>query len=657
MNVAGLESVLVILLLAVAAVLLLRRLHLPPILGYLLVGLVAGPQALGWITPDATLDVLAETGLVFLLFMVGLEFSLPQLWALRGPVFGLGGVQVLLSTLSGLVVALWLGTPWAGALVAGGALAMSSTAIALKQMSEQMELHSRHGRLSLAILLFQDLAAIPMLALLPILAAGQMASLWLLLGQALLLAALAVALMLAAGHWLLRPLFHLIAAARSAEVFTLAALLVALAAAWSTHAMGLSLALGAFLAGMMLGETEYKEQIELELRPFRDLLMGLFFIAVGLKLDLAALPALWWQVLLVTAGLVLGKGGLIVVLVRLARHESGVALRTGLVLAQGGEFGLALLTLALQSGLLPAAQAQVLLAAVILSMLLAPLLIRVNGLLAKRLFTRTYLADRHSLTRSLGRSARHLEGHVVLCGFGRMGQGLAHFLRATGVDFVALDTDPALVKQAFEAGERVFYGDGTHRDILKAAGLRRARALVVTFDDGQVARRIVHLAHALAPGLPLLVRARDDSQMEALEQAGATRVVPEILESGLVLASHLLQALAVPESDIRLMVEQARQEHYRGLRSYFQGEAATRGAEPPTRRHSIELPPGARAVGRALSESLAMAGAVNVVCLRRAGVRHDRPAPDTALQAGDLLVLEGPPEELKRAEERLLTGP
>lgn len=653
MNHSLLDGVLVLLVLSVVAVVLMRRLGLTPILGYLAVGVLAGPQALGWIPDNETVMLLAEVGVVFLLFAIGLEFSLPRLLAMRGIVFGLGTLQVVISTLAlgGLMLAQDL--DWRGALVVGGALAMSSTAIVVKQLTEQLEMQSRHGRIALGILLFQDLAVVPLLVAIPILAQGgdqQLASPLLI---ALLKGAIAFALMIATGRWILRPLLHTVAAARSAELFTLTVLLISLAAAWTTHALGLSLALGAFLAGMMLSETEYRHQIETDVRPFRDVLLGLFFITVGAKLDLAALPGVWVEALVLLVALVVGKGLIIGLLTRFYGQEPGVAVRTGLVLAQGGEFGFALLALALNRGLIDGPASQSVLAAVVLSMALTPLLIRYNGLVAKRLFAKTYGRGRATQARQIGRAVREVEGHVILCGFGRMGQNLARILREQGFDYVALDLDPDLIKEAWEAGEPVFYGDSTHGEILAAAGLSRARALVLTVDDMHAAERIVQEVRKRRADLPLLVRAHDDSQLERLERLGATEVVPETLESSMMMGEHLLTQLGVPAEQVVLLMERVRREHYQSLRGLFRG---AEGAAGRPELHTVVLQPGYHALGRRLGDLALDELQVTVQALRRSGIRGEAPSPSLVLEEGDALVLQGPPERLLQAEQRLLKG-
>ncbi len=656
-----LQDILVLLALSVVAVAALRRAHLPPILGYLLIGLLAGPNALHLIRDTEAIHFLGEIGVVFLLFTIGLEFSLPQFLRMRGMVLGLGGTQVVLATAAGGWIAHMAGVSWEGAVVVGGVVALSSTAIVVKQLTEQLELQSRHGRIALSILLFQDLAVAPFLVLIPILAGMPGEGVLVPVLVALAKAAAAFAAMFALGHWGLRPLFHEVGRARSAELFTLTALMVALAAAWITYQLGLSLALGAFLAGLMLGETEFRHQVEADIRPFRDILLGLFFITIGTRLDLFQLPEHWVWVSWLVALLVIGKGLLVTAIVRLAGHEPGVALRSGLVLAQGGEFGFALLALAISHGLFSPGTNQALLAAVVVSMALTPFLVRYNGAVAKRLLAGSYLAGRARREEELAEAAHPLEGHVIIGGFGRVGQNLARFLREEGLEYVALDLDPVRIREARNAGERVYFGDLTHGEILAAAGLARARAVVVTFDDVHAAFRALERIRRQDPDLPILVRTRDDTYMEQLAAAGATEVLPESLEASLMLATDLLLALGVPTGEVMRLLENARASGYSRLAGVFAGSELTELGELDksarrARLHTVVLPEAAYGVGRRLGELELKAHGVEVTAVRRGGIRGEEPAPDLRLRTGDALVLQGPPDRLEWAEKRLLSG-
>ncbi len=659
MGASVLDAILVLLAVAVIAVAVFRRFNLPPILAYLFVGMLVGPYALNWIPESEGTRFLAEFGVVFLLFTIGLEFSLPQLIAMRREVLGLGGAQVALTSLAGGGIAWLFGMPLMAAVVIGGILAMSSTAIVIKQLTEQLEVSSRHGRLSIGVLLFQDVAVIPFLILIPVLASDSDTSVALELGAALLKGVFVIGAMLAIGHWLLRPLFHIIAAQRSSELFTLAALLFALAAAWLTHLFGLSFALGAFIAGMLLGETEFRHQVEADIRPFRDVLLGLFFVTIGMLLDLSALPGIIHWVLLLVVAIIFFKVVLVTVLSRLLGAEPGIALRTGIVLAQGGEFGLALLTLALVEGALAPEASQTVLAAIIITMLLSPFLISSNGAIAKWLYAGSYLRNRESQVSEMEGHTENLDQHVVICGYGRIGQNIARFLDQEDVNYIALDLDPVRVRDARAAGEQVFYGDSTHIENLGAAGIGRAKVLVISFDDISRTMKILQQVKRLWPDLPVLVRTRDDANLDALQQAGATEVVPETLEASLMLASHLLLLLNVPVSRIVRNVQEVRSTRYQMLRGFFHGQEAESLEEATAfreRLQSVELPEGAHAVGCALGALKLQESDVIVTAVRRGGIKGHQPEPDMVLQADDILVLYGTPEDLAHAETLLLQG-
>lgn len=659
MESSNLHDILALLGSAVVIVAVFRRLQLPPILGYLFIGVIAGPHALGWFRDSTVTHSLGEIGVVFLLFTLGLEFSIPQFLAMRRTLLGLGGAQVLIGAVTGGGIAWLLGVSWQGAIIVGGALAMSSTAMVVRQLTDQLELQALHGRLALGILLFQDLAAVPFLVIIPILAHGEHGLVAAPLLMALAKGVLTFGVMLALGRWLLRPLFREVAAARSAELFTLTVLLVSLAAAWITSLMGLSLELGAFLAGMMLGETEFRHQIAADIRPFQDVLLGLFFITVGMQLDPRLLPGLWPWIGLIVLGLVLGKGPLIMLLTRLGGYDNEVALRAGMTLANGGEFGFALLALALNNGLLSRADSQPILAAIVISMALAPLLVRYNGPLAGLLFARSRLGGANRRVRDIAEALREAADHVIICGFGRIGQNMAGFLRAEGFDYVALDLEPARIKDAWEAGEPVFFGDATHYKVLEAVGLPRARALIISFNDESSALKILQIVRSQRPELPVLVRSRDDSSLEKFLDAGATEVVPETLEASLMLAIQLLLLLEVPLGQVMERVRTVRNSRYQLLRVFFrrtEAEKQRAAGRDHERLTSVYLPPGAYAIGSRLGDLRLEQDGVVVTAVRSGEQRYDAPGPEQVLQSGDVVVLGGAPEQLAQAEERLLLG-
>ncbi|HKV97534.1 MAG TPA: monovalent cation:proton antiporter-2 (CPA2) family protein [Gammaproteobacteria bacterium] len=656
----ALRSILILLAAAVLVVVALKRVKLPTVIAYLATGFIVGPHGLGWIADTEDTRTLAEFGVVFLLFTLGLEFSLPRLIVMRKAVLVLGGLQVLLTT-AGTALAAWLfGVTLPVAIVIGGAFAMSSTAIVVKQLAEQNELNLQHGRLTIAVLLFQDLAVIPFLILIPGLTHGIGTQ----LAGALLLAfgkgALAVIVILAFGRWLLRPLFHQIATTRSAELFTLAVLLFTLASAWGTAALGLSLALGAFLAGMMLAETEYRHQVEADIRPFRDILLGLFFVTVGMLINPLTMARHWWLLLACVALLMLFKTALVGALTRVLGGDRATALRTALALNQGGEFGFALLALGLAQAVIRAPVAEFGLAVIVISMLVSPLLIRFNGAIANRLYPRDQPGEEHDrLLHDIGQQQLHLRDHVVIVGYGRVGQNVARFLEPEGFDFIALDLDPMRVKQAREAGDPAYYGDGTNPAVLKAAGVEHARALVISYFRIPVILKILAHAKKLRPDLPVLVRTRDDAELDKLMQAGATEVIPETLESSLMVAAHLLQLLGVPMKKILRKVQDVRAHRYSLLRSVFRGQDAL-PIDPShafrEQLYTVALEPGAHAINRSLGELDLRAHKVVVTALRREGVIGRQPSADTILKTDDVLVLWGTPEDLEIGEEILLRG-
>jgi len=649
-----LESVLILLASGVLVVGLFRKLHLPPLLGYLLIGVAVGPFALAWIPDTDEGRHLAEFGVVFLMFSIGLEFSLPKLSQLRRNVFGLGGAQVALTIAVVLAVGAAAGASWRAALAVGGALAMSSTAIVLRIMSDRMQLETPHGRDIVGVLLFQDLAVVPLLIVVPAIAEGSGDLAWQ-LALALAKAAVVLIVLLFVGQRLMRGWFHAVARRRSHELFILNVLLITLGLAWLTQRVGLSLALGAFLAGMLIAETEYRHQVEEDIRPFRDVLLGLFFVAMGMRLDLGTVAANALLVLVLTALLIAFKFGLAAALARLFGAGPGSALRTGLALAQGGEFGLVLISQAQSVALLGNDFAQLVIAAMLLSMLAAPFLIQASDRLVLRWSSAEWMLQSLALHRVAAQSLA-TEHHVVICGYGRTGQRLAHLLEHERIEFVALDTDPERVRGAAAAGERVVYGDASRREMLVAAGIARASVLVVTFSDRQLALRILHHVRELNPALPVIVRTVDDAEMDKLIAAGAAEVVPDTFESSLMLASHALVLLGVPLKRVVRRIRDVREHRYSLMRGFFHGgtdepEDPDEAREP--RLHSVTLAPGALASGRRLADLRLDDLGVQVTALRRRELRIISPDPQTALLEGDVIVLLGTPEQLAAAELRL----
>ncbi|WP_019139667.1 monovalent cation:proton antiporter family protein [Noviherbaspirillum massiliense] len=658
---SALEFTLLLLGAAVLGVVAFRSLHLPPMLGYLVVGICIGPFGLGLAEDTQTTHTLAEFGVVFLMFSIGLEFSLPRLSAMRHMVFGLGLAQVL-CTIGMVMVFGWLVSQvlpqlidisWRAAFALGGALAMSSTAIVSKMLTERLELESEHGRQIIGILLFQDLAVVPLLILVPALARNS-GDLLVTLAWATFKAVVVLVLLLVIGQKLMRGWFRIVVKRRSQELFMLNLLLITLGAAWITERAGLSLALGAFVAGMLISETEYKHQVEEDIKPFRDVLLGLFFITVGMLLNVRLVLEHWVLVLLLLTGPVLLKFGLIAALARLSGASTGVALRTGLALAQAGEFGFVLLNQAGGLQLMDPLLIQVILASMVLSMLAAPFIIAKSDAIVMKLAANEWMVQSLALTQIATRTMS-TQKHVIIAGFGRSGQSLAKLLEEEGIAYHALDLDPDRVREAQAAGANVSYGDAARRESLLAAGIHRAAAMVITFASTPSALKALHFAHDLAPALPVIVRSHDDSDLDKLRSAGAAEVVPEAIEGSLMLASHALFMLGVPLRRVVHRIQATREERYASLRGYFHGtsDGPDDAEHLQVRLHSVTLEKGARAVGRSLARLKLKEAGADVMLIRRGKARIEA-KPETVLQAGDIVVLRGTADGVARAEHRLL---
>ena len=553
-----LRTTLIILAAAVVVVPVFRRLRVTPVLGYLLAGLLIGPHALGLVTDVEAVETLAEFGVVFLLFAIGLELSLDRLLAMRRHVFGMGTLQVVIT--GGLLFALGrlagLGT--AEAFVLSGALALSSTAVVLRMLEEDGSIHTQAGRMALAVLLLQDLAVVPLLTVVPLLG-REGGPLLPSLGIAAAKAVAAMLLIIVTGRLLLRPLLRTVAAARTSELFTGITLLVALGVSWLTGLAGLSMALGAFLAGLLISETEYRHQVEGDIEPFRGLLLALFFMTIGMEIDVRLLAQ---NAPLVVGGvlvLIAVKATVVAGLARAFGQPPGTAVFLGLSLAQAGEFAFVLITLAVAGGALPQPLAGVALLTVALSIALTPLLMRLGHAASRRMRRRQAGGDP---TAELAGEARDLRRHVLILGLGRAGRTVVRVLEAHGTEYVGLDLDPDTVARDRERGMPVFYGDGTRAEVLRAAGLARASGVIVTLDDAGSATRAVRAVRAEDEHIPVMVRARDTGQCGPLAVAGATGVIPELMEGSLQLGGRLLLALGEPRDEVEAVLADLRENSY-----------------------------------------------------------------------------------------------
>ena len=649
---SALSLVLLLLGASVMAVVVFRRFNLPPVLGYLFVGSVIGPHALNLMDDIHRAESLAEFGVVFLMFSIGLEFSLPKLFAMKRIVFGLGLLQVAvtMALVAGLVML--FGVSWQIGIALGGVFAMSSTAVITKLLAERMQLDSAHGREIMGVLLFQDLAVVPLLVIIPSLTQPP-EKLAVLLAIALAKAVVVLALILVFGQRLMRKWFHFVARAKSSEVFILNVLLITLSLATITELAGLSLALGAFVAGMLISETEYKFQVEEDIKPFRDVLMGLFFVTIGVKLDMHILLGLWWPVLLALLGLLVIKALIVGLMSWRLGASPGNAIRSALWLCAGGEFGFVLLGEIVR---LPREIQQVALTVLVLSMLIAPFIVQYSERIVVRFVASEWLMRSMQLTKIAAQSMG-AEKHAILCGFGRNGQYLARFLAQEDINYVALDLDPDRVRDASAGGENVVYGDAGRKEALMAAGLMRASVVIVTISDTALAEKVLHHVQELRHDLPVVVRTFDERDMARLTRAGAAEVVPEALEASLMLASHALVLVGVPINRVLKRIRQTRSKRYSLLRGFYRGISDRdydEEDEQHPRMHSVLLEPGAGAIGKTLDELDLENLGCEVSAIRRRGIRAVEPAPETRLMEGDVVVVLGLPEAIAAADERLL---
>ena len=648
---------LIIVLLAAAVVVsaLFRRWKLPSMLGFLLIGILFGPHSFNWLPDNPDTSDLAEFGVVFLMFSIGLEFSLSRLQSIRNTALGFGGAQVLSFIVLVIGIALAAGLPWTTGLALGGALAMSSTAIVSKLLTEHLALQSSHGRQMIAVLLFQDLAVIPLLILMPALANGGHDP-WLPLLFAVFKAAVTLTVLLFFGHKLMRPWFNWIASYKSSELFMLNVLLITLSLAYFTHRAGLSLALGAFLAGMLISETEYRYQVEDDIKPFRDVLLGLFFITIGMQLDLHIVWMHLGVIIILLIGLIFSKTALVWMIGRSLGNDPPVALRTALGLAQAGEFGFVLLSQAGGLGLVNGNGLQLILAVMVLSMLSAPLIIQQSNRLV-RVLCNSEWSNRARELHDVAARSMEASQHLIICGYGRSGQSLARLLESEHIHYIALDADPARVRDASSAGETVVFGDASRREVLKAAGLNRARGLVITFNNYADSMKILRLAQELRPDLPVIVRTHDETDLDSLKQAGAMAVVPDVMEGSLMLASHALLLLGVPLSRVLKKLRSVREQRYSLLRGFFRGDTDNQLSEAQLPRlQSIMITEQSAAAHMTIAQTGLEALHVEVQVVRRRNIRGLDPQPDMQLLPGDILVLRGTPENLANAETRLLLG-
>tara|TARA_R110002012_G_scaffold11479_6_gene51782 strand:- start:2445 stop:4412 length:1968 start_codon:yes stop_codon:yes gene_type:complete len=641
---------------AVLIVWLFRRLQLPAILAYLVAGVLVGEHGLALAQEHVDYDHFAELGIVFLLFTLGLEFSLPKLVAMRHLVVTVGSLQVGISLVIFMLVAMLLGQSFAAAITIGGILALSSTAIVIRQLSESGGMKKKSGQLSVAVLLFQDVAVVPLLIVIPLLAQGGDSSFLLALLFALVKGVFVVSLLLLAGKWVLPRLFNLVAQVRTDELFVLTTLLVTLVASALTQWFGLSMALGAFLAGMMLGESQYKHQLEADIRPYRDILLGLFFVTVGMKLNIGVVFSSPLLIIALLVCFMVVKVLVVVLLAKRAGESPKDAWAAGIMLAQMGEFGFVLIALASQVEILPETTASILLGTGVLSMAITPYMISHARTWALWL-SREKQLDTNTLEQLPNNTT--LSDHVIICGFGRIGQTVSRFLKQESINFVAIDIDPLRTTKAREAGENVLFGSSRQAELLHAAHLSKAKLVVIAFGEDKQSLDVIQKVRSLAPDVPILVRTRNDDQLDELHAAGANEVVPESLEGSLMLVSQVLSLTGVPFSRIVRRVQKERKNHYNHLHGFFQGEHTDMSPEAIDRiefAHAIILSEQSFANGHSIGSLKLDERRVVVVALRRDEIETEEPDISIILQPQDTLIVRGKPRRVERAERFVQEG-
>ncbi len=555
-------EVVILLCAAVCIVTMFRIIRLSPVLGYLAAGTLIGPFGLGFIKDVATTAGIAEFGVIFLLFLIGLELSIDRLRSMRTHVFGFGSAQVLLTgTFFGLCFLAIGGGGEQAAVIVGGGLALSSTAIVLQVISEQQEKSSQVGRLALAALILQDLAVIPLLVLVSLLAQPHV-SLMDAVMDAALKATLCLALIFGAGYLLLRPVFRFVASLDNTDLFSATTMLVVLGVAWLTSAAGLSPALGAFMAGLLVAETEFKPQVEADIMPYKGLFLGLFFMTVGMSLNVDMLLDRFLSIIGLTVALMAGKALIIMALSRIFGFSLSSAVHAGLLLSQGGEFAFVLFSLAGAQGLLDADLVHMLLVVITLSMALTPLVAELGKKIALAL-------EKHAISRpeSILEETLDLSHHVIISGFGRVGHTVARLLEIENIRFVAVDIDSFQVAKERKNGVPVYYGDTTRVHVLNALGIHRARAVIITHNDTRVAQQTITTVRDLNPEIPIITRAKNIDQVLKLEKAGANLAVAEMFETSLQLAGALLKSLGVNEYEVGRIIDMFRAEDYMLTRS------------------------------------------------------------------------------------------
>ncbi|MCP1772244.1 CPA2 family monovalent cation:H+ antiporter-2 [Neisseria perflava] len=653
----SLAPIVVVLLVSVITVIYCRKFNIPSMLGYLLVGFLAGPGMFSLIPKSDATDYLGEIGIVFLMFSIGLEFSLPKLKALRRLVFGLGGLQVVITMLAVMGILMVMGTPFNWAFAMAGALAMSSTAIVSRILAEKTELNQPHGMMAMGVLLMQDIAVVPLMILIPALAGGSSGNLWAELGWAGVKLLVTLGLLFFIGSKVISPWFRKVAKRKSSELFMINVLLVTLGVAYLTELEGLSMALGAFVAGMLLSETEYRFQVEDDIRPFRDILLGFFFITVGMKLDIQSLISNW-QMILVLLVLLLFLKALVVFLIAFRmKHPVANSLKAALYLAQGGEFGFVMLAISSKINMVSPELEQAATAAILLSMIAAPFILEASDKIVSRFVKSSWdmkAVDLHTmLVETMNKS-----DHVLIIGFGRGGQSIGRILAQENIPYYALDLDVERVQIARNAGEPVSFGDAKRKEILEAAGLNRAKTVVITLNNMHETQHVLNNIMTLHPSMPVYARATNDDYVKIFTEMGAEEAVSDTKETSLALAGYAMLANGQPYSTVSQTLMGIRRSRYVSLEGLFVGrdDETTFDSESNFCRHAFPLAAEAYAIGKTVAELPLERDHIKLLFIRRNTSRLENLPPDFTLASGDILVVAGKKEEIISFENWSLQG-
>jgi CPA2 family monovalent cation:H+ antiporter-2 len=658
MDFAILHQLVILLAAAVLIIYVSQKIKLPPVVGFLLTGILIGPGGLALVKDTETIAVLAEIGVVMLLFMIGLEFTLDRLKRIQRNFWLGGGLQVLLTISAAVLILVFLKVPLKEAVFFGFLVSLSSTAVVLKILADRGETDAPQGQLSLGILIFQDMAIVPMIALVPILSGIRAASPTAILTR-FLVGGAAMAAVFIVARYLMPRLLHLIVGTRIREVFLLTSLVVCLGMAWLTSSLGLSLALGAFLAGVIISESQYSHQVVSDILPFKDVFNSLFFISIGMLLNTAVV---WHSRLIIAA--ILGsvlvlKAAIVVLTVRLLGHSPRIALVTGLALAQIGEFSFVLAGVGQANGLLPDDVFQLFLASSIMTILATPLLIQVSPALAART-ERTFKWKARGSEPGKD-TAGKLRDHVIVAGYGLNGKNLAHVLKEAGVPYVILELNPETVGQAAEEREPIIFGDVSSRTILREAGIERARGMVIAISDPAITRRAVRAARDMSRAVFLIVRTRYAAEIDELFSLGADDVIPEEFETSIEIFTRVLDKYHIPRNIIDAQVKVLRGECYGILRG------SCDAVRPSQERIADLLAAGTAETFYIVKGTWPAGKTLRTIDLRQktgatvvAVVRGDQsfagPGADFSIEEGDTLVLAANHRDMNRAFQLLTTG-